>query len=126
MRVVFIVEESLCAQETRFLPAIPAYRKKHHISSLFSVQVVRCCHNYAFLPNRVKILAKYRENDWELKEFLYLCRQMSANGQPKTHIHRIKMSRFRYPVDTDQFQNIREQGLLYVDKTDMMYDLASK
>ena len=36
------------------------------------------------------------------------------------------MSRFRYPVDTDQFQNIREQGLLYVDKTDMMYDLASK
>ena len=36
------------------------------------------------------------------------------------------MSRFRYPVDTDQFQNIRERGLLYVDKTDMMYDLASK
>ena len=36
------------------------------------------------------------------------------------------MSRFRYPVDTDQFQNIREQGLLYVDKTDMMYDLADK
>ena len=51
---------------------------------------------------------------------------MSANGWPKTHLQRIKMSRFRYPVDTDQFQNIREQGLLYVDKTDMMYDLASK
>ena len=42
------------------------------------------------------------------------------------HLQRIKMSRFRYPVDTDQFQHIREQGLLYVDKTDMMYDLASK
>ena len=36
------------------------------------------------------------------------------------------MSRFRYPVDTDQFQGIRERGLLYVDKTDMMYNLASK
>ena len=36
------------------------------------------------------------------------------------------MSKFRYPVDTDQFQKIREQGKLYVDKTDMMYDLASK
>ena len=36
------------------------------------------------------------------------------------------MSRFRYPVDTDQFQKIREQGKLYVDKTDMMYDLANK
>ena len=36
------------------------------------------------------------------------------------------MSRFRYPVDTDQFQGIREDGKLYVDKTDMMYDLASK
>ena len=33
---------------------------------------------------------------------------------------------FRYPVDTDQFQEIREQGMLYVDKTDMMYDLANK
>ncbi|MCQ2111175.1 MAG: ATP-binding protein [Bacteroidaceae bacterium] len=36
------------------------------------------------------------------------------------------MSKFRYPIDTDQFQNIREQGMLYVDKTDMMYDLVSK
>ena len=38
----------------------------------------------------------------------------------------MKMSKFRYPVDNDQFQEIREQGMLYVDKTDMMYDLASK
>ncbi len=38
----------------------------------------------------------------------------------------MKMSKFRYPIDTDQFQNIREQGMLYVDKTDMMYDLVSK
>ena len=36
------------------------------------------------------------------------------------------MRRFRYPVDTDQFQEIREQGKLYVDKTDMMYDLANQ
>ncbi|MBQ0056780.1 MAG: AAA family ATPase, partial [Bacteroidales bacterium] len=36
------------------------------------------------------------------------------------------MSKFRYPIDNDQFQEIREQGLLYVDKTDMMYDLANK
>ena len=36
------------------------------------------------------------------------------------------MSRFRYPIDTDQFQSIRERGLVYVDKTDMMYDLANK
>ena len=35
------------------------------------------------------------------------------------------MSKFRYPVDTDQFQEIREQGKLYVDKTDMMYNLAN-
>ena len=35
------------------------------------------------------------------------------------------MSKFRYPIDNDQFQEIREQGLLYVDKTDMMYDLAN-
>ena len=34
--------------------------------------------------------------------------------------------RFRYPVDTDQFQKIREQGMVYVDKTDQMYDLADK
>ena len=36
------------------------------------------------------------------------------------------MSKFRYPVDIDQFQKIREQGMLYVDKTDMMYDLVDK
>ena len=35
------------------------------------------------------------------------------------------MRKFRYPVDTDQFQLIREQGMVYVDKTDMMYDLAN-
>ncbi len=35
------------------------------------------------------------------------------------------MSKFRYPIDNDQFQEIREQGLLYVDKTDMMYNLAN-
>ncbi|MCQ2229767.1 MAG: ATP-binding protein [Bacteroidales bacterium] len=35
------------------------------------------------------------------------------------------MSKYRYPIDNDQFQEIREQGLLYVDKTDMMYDLAN-
>lgn len=38
----------------------------------------------------------------------------------------MKISKFRYPVDTDQFQNIREQGKVYVDKTDMMFDLVSK
>ena len=36
------------------------------------------------------------------------------------------MSRFIYPVDTDQFAEIREQGKLYVDKTDMIYDLIGK
>ena len=36
------------------------------------------------------------------------------------------MSKFRYPVDTDQFQHIREAGKVYVDKTDMVYDLVSK
>jgi len=36
------------------------------------------------------------------------------------------MSKFRYPVDTDQFQKIREQGKLYVDKTKMMYRLANE
>ena len=36
------------------------------------------------------------------------------------------MKKFRYPVDTDQFQKIREQGKLYVDKTDMMYNLANE
>ena len=36
------------------------------------------------------------------------------------------MSKFKYPVDTDQFQIIREQGLLDVDKTDLMFDLANR
>lgn len=36
------------------------------------------------------------------------------------------MSKFLYPVDTDQFQIIREEGKVYVDKTDLMYDLVSK
>lgn len=44
----------------------------------------------------------------------------------KVTFHRLKMSKFRYPVDIDQFQKIREQGMLYVDKTDMMYNLADK
>lgn len=38
----------------------------------------------------------------------------------------MKMSKFKYPIDTDQFQKIREQGMLCVDKTDMMYDLADR
>ena len=42
------------------------------------------------------------------------------------HLQQMKKSKFRYPVDTDQFQDIRERGLLYVDKTDMMYNLANK
>lgn len=36
------------------------------------------------------------------------------------------MNKFRYPVDTDQFQKIREQGKLYIDKTDIIYDLVNK
>jgi len=32
--------------------------------------------------------------------------------------------KFRYPIDTDQFEDIRESGLLYVDKTDMLFDLV--
>ena len=35
------------------------------------------------------------------------------------------MSKFRYPVDTDQFQLIREQEKIYVDKTDMIYQLVN-
>ncbi len=34
--------------------------------------------------------------------------------------------RFLYPVDTDQFEQIRQTGKVYVDKTDMMYDLVSR
>ena len=35
------------------------------------------------------------------------------------------MSRFKYPVDTDQFQNIREDGKLYIDKTGLIYELVN-
>ena len=35
------------------------------------------------------------------------------------------MSRFVYRVDTDQFQRIREDGKVYVDKTSMIYDLVN-
>lgn len=34
------------------------------------------------------------------------------------------MRKFLYPVDTDQFQQIRERGLVYIDKTGYIYDLA--
>ena len=34
--------------------------------------------------------------------------------------------RFRYPVDTDQFEDIRKEGKVYVDKTDMVYDLVDR
>lgn len=40
--------------------------------------------------------------------------------------HQDSMGRFLYPVDTDQFQEIREQGRVYVDKTDMVFDLVSR
>ena len=36
------------------------------------------------------------------------------------------MGRFLYPVDTDQFADIRKDGKVYVDKTDMVFDLVSK
>jgi len=34
--------------------------------------------------------------------------------------------KFLYPVDTDQFADIRERGKVYVDKTDLMYDLVRR
>ena len=34
------------------------------------------------------------------------------------------MIEFKYPVDTDQFEEIRRKGLVYVDKTDIMFDLV--
>ena len=49
----------------------------------------------------------------------YICEVLEVPQQNRT-----AMSRFRYPVDTDQFQKIREQGKLYIDKTDMIYWLA--
>ncbi|MCI7340767.1 MAG: AAA family ATPase, partial [Prevotella sp.] len=36
------------------------------------------------------------------------------------------MGRFLYPVDTDQFADIRKDGKVYVDKTDMVFDLVGK
>ena len=36
----------------------------------------------------------------------------------------MKQKKFRYAVDTDQFQRIREDGKVYVDKTDYIYNLA--
>lgn len=36
------------------------------------------------------------------------------------------MGKFSYSVDTDQFSDIREQGLVYVDKTDLMYDITKR
>ncbi|MGM9799831.1 MAG: AAA family ATPase, partial [Muribaculaceae bacterium] len=36
----------------------------------------------------------------------------------------MKQKKFRYAVDTDQFQRIREEGKVYVDKTDFIYNLA--
>ena len=36
------------------------------------------------------------------------------------------MSRFKYPVDTDQFQRIREDGKVYVDNTCIIYSLVNK
>ncbi|MBQ0080722.1 MAG: AAA family ATPase, partial [Alistipes sp.] len=38
----------------------------------------------------------------------------------------MRTKKFRYPIDTDKFQEIREKGMLYVDKTDMMYELANE
>ena len=36
------------------------------------------------------------------------------------------MGRFLYPVDTDQFADIRKDGKVYVDKTDRVFDLVGK
>ena len=36
------------------------------------------------------------------------------------------MGRFLYPVDTDQFADIRKDGKVYVDKADMVFDLVGK
>lgn len=36
------------------------------------------------------------------------------------------MSKFVYPVDTDQFQLIREEGKIYVDKTGIIYNLVNE
>ena len=44
----------------------------------------------------------------------------------KNNFAHLLMSRFKYPVDTDQFAEIRQKGLVYVDKTDIMFDLVDK
>ncbi|MGM9800184.1 MAG: AAA family ATPase [Muribaculaceae bacterium] len=36
----------------------------------------------------------------------------------------MRQKKFRYAVDTDQFQRIREDGKVYVDKTEFVYNLA--
>ncbi|MGM9843560.1 MAG: AAA family ATPase, partial [Muribaculaceae bacterium] len=37
----------------------------------------------------------------------------------------MRQKKFRYAVDTDQFKEIREQGKVYVDKTEYVYNLVS-
>ncbi|MGM9800201.1 MAG: AAA family ATPase, partial [Muribaculaceae bacterium] len=37
----------------------------------------------------------------------------------------MRQRKFRYAVDTDQFQEIRKQGKVYVDKTEYVYNLVS-
>lgn len=32
----------------------------------------------------------------------------------------------KYPIRVQSFENLRENGYLYVDKTDMVYDLAQQ
>lgn len=41
------------------------------------------------------------------------------------HTARLMTRSFIYPVDTDQFQLIREQGKVYIDKTEMIFDLVN-
>ena len=36
----------------------------------------------------------------------------------------MRQKKFRYAVDTDQFQRIREDGKVYVDKTEFVYNLV--
>ena len=37
----------------------------------------------------------------------------------------MRQKKFRYPVDTASFQGIREDGKVYVDKTEYIYNLVS-
>jgi len=50
---------------------------------------------------------------------------MQSDWSQLSHKNIQFMSRFIYPVDTDQFQKIREQGKVYIDKTDLIYDLVN-